>query len=230
MARGRLDPLVTVVTNTYFRHHTLSQRLIPAIKLQTHNNIEHLIVSDGPDSQLRNVVLDAYRDQKDYRDRPVLTRVHHLGFNTSGVMPDSFGIAPLQVGCWLARGRYIVCIPDDDIMTSTHIADCVSYLEDEPDIGFVYTGFKQRTANNEAIIQSTEPNAGVIASPLFRRELLEISTWQMGDGLTADYKLVKRWIDAGIEYGFIDTPTFEHFADHPIFDVLRSARSTQTDV
>lgn len=207
--RKRLEahPLVSIVTNTWQRSDTLFKRLIPAIQKQTYpiDSIEHVIVSDGIDDKLSDMLDDLY---------PYNLEVYQLGRNSSSMLTDSYGVVPLQVGCWLARGKYIICIPDDDIMDPTHIEECVKFLEEEPNLGFVYTGFIHRTANSVHIVQGPEPRAGVIASPMFRAELLAISTWQTGEGLQADYKLVQRWLDAGVEYGFIDTPTFEHFADH----------------
>lgn len=218
------QPLVSIVTNTYNRTSTLLKRLIPSIVLQEYPNIEHVIVHDGPiigDEDPYDLIYDRYVELSDEQHVDMHTytgpdfMLHELGRHSSSLVPDSFGVAPLMVGCWLAKGKYIICVPDDDIMAPSHIKSMVDYMEEVPQLGFCYTGFLHRSATTlPYVVLAPTPRAGAIASPMFKADLLAISGWQMHEGLHSDYKLVERWVEAGVEYGFIDDVTFEHFADH----------------
>ncbi len=44
--------LVSVITPTWNRHDLLLNRCIPSVEAQTYPDIEHIIVSDGPDPDL----------------------------------------------------------------------------------------------------------------------------------------------------------------------------------
>ena len=43
---------VSVVTPTWQRRELLLERCIPSVRAQTHQPVEHLVISDGPDSEL----------------------------------------------------------------------------------------------------------------------------------------------------------------------------------
>lgn len=209
-------PLVSIVTPTWMRSGTLRQRLIPSIAAQTYNNLEHVIVSDGLDPELMMKFDDggSYAMTHAYEGDIIPYRVYHLGRNSSSLALNSFGIAPNLVGTWLARGKYIVCVADDDVLFPAFIQECVDYLEDEPEIGFVYTGFRHRSATRVYDVDGMPPRPGCVCSPVFRADLLRIGGWQMHDGMTADWRMVDRWIDADIRWGHLDDILMEHFADH----------------
>jgi glycosyltransferase involved in cell wall biosynthesis len=113
-------PLVSVVTPTWQRLELLAETL-RHVREQDYPNIHHLIVSDGPDHRANFATLDA-------AERPVSvrsggTRYAELGRNWSGLMPESFGIAPLTVGYLMARGDYIMNWSDDDrALSQSHIS------------------------------------------------------------------------------------------------------------
>jgi glycosyltransferase involved in cell wall biosynthesis len=207
----RRKPVISIVTNTYNRALTLSSRLIPSILAQQgveHARVEHLIVVDGPHREYQRCVREAYKNSE------VHHRIVHLGRNSTRMLKESYGVVPLQVGCWLARAPYITCVADDDIMGPRHLEKTIGYLDEDPEIDFVYTGFIHRTATSQHIVQGAPPKAGVVASPVFRAKLLGVSNWELEQGLQSDWKLVERWLNAGIKYGYESDVTFEHFADH----------------
>jgi len=51
------EPLVSVVTPTWQRHRILLERCIPSVQSQDYPNVQHVIVSDGPDPELASRLL-----------------------------------------------------------------------------------------------------------------------------------------------------------------------------
>jgi GT2 family glycosyltransferase len=48
--------VVTVITPTWQRHEYLFDRCIPSVMNQTYAYTEHIVVSDGPDPELRMLI------------------------------------------------------------------------------------------------------------------------------------------------------------------------------
>ena len=48
-----MSPTVSVITPTWQRHDLLLNRCVPSVAAQDHPAVEHVIVSDGPDPDLR---------------------------------------------------------------------------------------------------------------------------------------------------------------------------------
>jgi glycosyltransferase involved in cell wall biosynthesis len=60
-------PLVPIVTSTWRRADMLMQRCIPSVMAQSYPNVEHIIVSDGPDDELLGK-LRSFLDESDAPD------------------------------------------------------------------------------------------------------------------------------------------------------------------
>ena len=52
MVPGMAVPLVSVITPTWQRHALLLDRCIPSVAAQDYPNVDHVVVSDGPDPAL----------------------------------------------------------------------------------------------------------------------------------------------------------------------------------
>jgi len=202
-ASGR--PLVSVVTGTWQRRERLLSNCLPQVRAQTYPNVEHLIVSEGPDPMLRDALLGAPG-----------VRFVELGRNWTTFLTDSFGIAPWLVGSMLAAGEYHTWLADDDRMAPQHIEAMVDLLE-STGADFVYgqTLLDHTPIGGAAfIIGGDPPQCGHIANVVHRAKLLDVSNWQFHEGMTSDWALVQRWLAAGATYAYLPAVTFYHAADH----------------
>lgn len=202
--------LVSIVIPTWQRNELLVECL-EHIRNQTYKKIEIIVVSDGIQK------LDNY-NIKDYFDCEVI----ELGRNWSGLMPKSFGIAPLMVGYLMATGDYIMPWCDDErALVAYHIEKLVYLLDSDPDVKFVYPRVKiWRNGNpngpETAIIGTVPARENQITHYLFRASNL----WEYGlpDWNThpVDWALINKWLsklEGNDTYLMLDDVTFEHRLD-----------------
>jgi glycosyltransferase involved in cell wall biosynthesis len=107
-----------VITPTIPERHALLFETLDNVRRQTYPNIEHIVVSDGPDDVLaRNfaeTIDEGYVEHPGfaYRIRRSL-RFAECGRHWTGLLSGSYATAPIMVGQFLARGEYS-CIWSDD--------------------------------------------------------------------------------------------------------------------
>lgn len=189
--------LVSVITPTWQRPELLA-KCIENVKLQTYKNIEHIIVSDGPVNGDENNLLE-------------------LGFNTSSLLHNSFGIGPLVVGMLRAKGKYQIWLSDDDEMDNTHIEKLINLIENSG-CDFVYSKcrfyWKDYDKDTGYDIGTVPPRVGQITNFLYRTELLyRPGCMPVFGEHPIDWNLVRRWIETGATYTMLDEVTFYHRAD-----------------
>jgi GT2 family glycosyltransferase len=207
-------PLVSVLTGTWQRHDLLLEA-IANVREQTYRPLEHVIVSDGPDRELRALITEATAGQEWDRRRVPITFVE-LGRNWSTVLPSSFAAAPVLAAQLLARGAYQTFLSDDERMTPDHIAGLVDALE-EAGADFGYSQVSMHFAgrpDHPWIIGTDPPQCGQITNVLYRSDLLKRGTYPLGAGMTSDWTLYAAWMAAGAKHVFVPRVTFTHRADH----------------
>jgi GT2 family glycosyltransferase len=192
-----MTPLVTVVTATWQRPKLLTEQCIPSVWAQIYPTIEHLIVVDGRDWELRVRLGDLGYTPHGAGG----LRVVELGRNHGGV-----GNAPRAVGAWLAAGEWICYLDDDNAYLPGHIEAMVAEaLRTGADL--VTTAW--RTPDGD--VGGWAPpgtNHTDSSSMLHRADLLtKVSAWQPADGYAADGALVDRWVSAGVRWSFLPEPT-----------------------
>lgn len=211
-------PLVSVVTPTWQRPELLIETIYH-IREQTYPNIEHVIVSDGPDHALvwemsqRGIM--PYLPMDGMR---VPIRFVEIGRNWSPFLPSSFGIAPLTAGYLLARGEYVMPWCDDErALTPDHISRLVELLESSG-ADFVYP--KVRIWRNgdpdgpETAIIGTDPPAYCqITHYLFRADNLARFSMPRWGSHPVDWSMVSDWMAAGARWAMLDDCTFTHRLD-----------------
>jgi glycosyltransferase involved in cell wall biosynthesis len=200
--------LVSVVTGTYQRHELLFEA-IDNVRGQTYPNIEHVIVSDGPDQPLREVM----------RAFPRATRPKfaELGRHWSSFLAESVSAVPFQVAQWLASGDLLVWLADDEWMAPDHIESLVDLLE-ATDSDFVYSRaelwFNPELGDFPSRIVGTDPPRwGQVANALYRAELLDYRGFEPHVGSGTDWDQVKHWMAAGARWAMLDRVTFRHRVD-----------------
>jgi glycosyltransferase involved in cell wall biosynthesis len=198
------QPLVSVVTPSWQRHDLLLKRCVPSVQAQTYGNVEHVIVSDGPDDELGGLVfmLDGGPAPLVYDCLPEHDPVARWGHR-----------ARLR-GLELAKGDYIAYLDDDNAFRPDHVARLVAALEADPAAGFAYSLIQMNGHGPAYIVGADPPFCGGIdtSAIMHRRALLETATWR-DDGWqeTVDWDLVARWMSAGVTWVFDGEITADYY-------------------
>jgi len=191
-----MNPLVTVVTASWKRPWMLIEQCIPSVQTQTYQPIEHLIVIDGQDVDLRGRLMSLGYTLTPGSSR----RLVECGQNHGGV-----GYAPRAAGAWLAAGGWICYLDDDNTYLPGHIEAMVAEAE-RSGVQLVCTAWRMPDG---ATWGWSPPgtNRTDASSFLHHRDLLKVASWQPSDGYAADGALIDRWIAAGVSWSFLEEPT-----------------------
>lgn len=197
-------PLVTVVTPTWNRHEKLLERCIPSVRGQTYPNVEHIIVSDGPDPVLAQELFPPWRSGQRsqwYVSLPEHDPSPHWGHYSRLHALD------------LASGDLITYCDDDDALRPFHVERLVAALQANPECGWARSIMASHHSDEHETITEIgwgEPSCGNIGTPMImhRREILEHGTWGPA-GDFEDWDLVNRWIHAGIAHVKVDEVTVD---------------------
>lgn len=123
MGSPSLDlPLVSIIVPYYNAHEFIEATLASALG-QTYPNIEVVVVDDG---------------STDRRARAAFERLSHPRLRTYSTENQGPAMAR-NTAISLARGRYILPLDADDLISSTYVAEAVDVLETQPSAGIVYS-------------------------------------------------------------------------------------------
>ena len=204
--RGRCaceHPLVSVITPTWRRRTLLLKRCLPSVYAQDYPNVEHIVVSDGPDPELAETMATMvgqpagtgpWSPRLVYAELPEHPEGKHWGHHAR------------QRGLEIARGDYIAYLDDDDLYLPWHCSTLVSALGEHPEAGFAYT--QMEWADRSYRIGREEPLETHIGTPMImhRRDVLEHGSWDEA-GEYEDWRLVERWLKAGVNWHFVPKVT-----------------------
>lgn len=206
--------LVSCVTGTWQRHTEL-MAAIDTVRNQSYRPVEHIVVSDGQDPELREIMgmIQRHASETD----PTITFVE-LGRNWSTIIPESISAPPFMTAQLLARGKYICWLSDDEEMIDPdHIAKLVNLLESTRS-DFVYplvevwaNGFPDR----KWIVGVDPPKNGTITHCLHRYDCLNVfgGGFRVSVGSGSDWDQVARWMAAGKTWAMLPEVTFRHRSD-----------------
>lgn len=203
--------LVSVLTGTW-RRHTLLMGAIENLREQTYRPLEHVIVSDGQDATLRELVAR----EEGYQDVPI--RFVELGRNWSTYLTNSMSAVPFGVAQWMARGEYMVWFADDErFLVPDAIAAMVEALE-ATDADFAYPKvefFWKGRPEKRFVLGEPYPREGTFTHCLHRADILDVPPggFQTHVGAANDHEQVRRWIAAGKTWSFVDRVTLSHRID-----------------
>ena len=190
-------PKVSVITPTWQRARLLTARCIPSVLAQDYGGeIEHVIVSDGPDPDLAGV------------PGVVFLGAHEREMNK--------GIGARMAGTELATGDLIAYLDDDNSWREDHLsllADAIT----RHGASFAYSRAACSNANGCAWeIGCAPPVFGQIDTSLIvhRRGLLQTAAWEPS-GRPADWHLVDRWLAAGARWAHVPEITMDYFSSVP---------------
>lgn len=190
-------PKISVITPTWQRARLLLGRCIPSVTAQTYpGEIEHVIVSDGPD--------------------PALDGMPGITFLPAHVPAVNRGIWARLAGTRLATGDLIAYLDDDNAWRPRHLELLAAAIRDE-DASFAYS--QARCVNPLGVtwvVGCSRPVFGQIDTSLIvhRAGLLDVATWRPS-GRPADWDLVDRWLDAGATWAHVPEITLDYYARIP---------------
>lgn len=204
-------PLVSVITPTFRRRRVLLERCIPSVAAQTYPAVEHVVVSDGGDPDLRRLFAGSGAQVR-------------YGESEHG---GHWGHLARLKGIEMARGDLIAWLDDDDAYRPDHVAILAAALEQNPEAGFAYSRMLigAQDANAQRYRDDPEACCGtevyepgqVLSSMIFhRRRVLDVATWDTGTG-TPDSDLVTAWAQAGIPYVSVPRVTIDMWT-HDLYD------------
>lgn len=206
--------LVSIILPTWQRHELLAE-YVRHVREQTYRPIEIVIVSDGPDPELRALIAEIQQEPP-REDGEVAILFAECGRNWSTYLIDSFCAAPNVVAQLIARGEYQMISADDQRMEPDHIAGLVDALE-ERCADFAYSmvsmWFVDRP-DHSWIIGADPPTCGQITNYLYKTSLLKKGLYQFGGGMISDWTTAQQWMQKGATWAFVPRVTLHHRADH----------------
>lgn len=185
-------PKVTIITPTWQRHGMLTTRCIPSVQAQSYPSVEHLVISDGPDPELKAQLAQPWTDGlKDlwYHELPVHDEAEHWG-------------APGRLaGLELASGELIGYCDDDDSLREFHCTLLAEALAQHPEAGFAVSRMCSHGPFGDTVIGDGPLAAGNVGTPMVmhRRVALRAATWAT-TGRFEDWDLVWAWLQAEVPY------------------------------
>lgn len=207
--------LVSVVTGTFNRHELLLDA-IENVRAQTYPNIEHVIVSDGPDSEAQHVIDIAEERASRPLSRYLPIIFQELGFHSSSLFRDSISAAPFMVAQLLARGDYQMWLADDErMLVPDHIEQLVNLLE-QYDVDFAYPKVEMTWPNSTKrnIIGTNPPQCGQFTHMLYRRDALDKGAlFRPHVGSGTDWDACARLMAGGARWVFNPHVTLTHQVD-----------------
>ena len=191
-------PLVSIITTVYDRISLLAACLRSVRELQF-RDFEHIIVSDHPPPPvvdgLVTLVRTAANDGATYANL--------------SERANNWGIAPASVGLYLARGRYVCFLSDDNGYTPDHFEPLVKVLDENDDIAFAYSSCQY--AGRLVLRNSTPLPGGIdLGQPLFRKEIFD--RYMPGklpfDMMAWDWYMIETFMRHGLKWRHVDRASF----------------------
>jgi glycosyltransferase involved in cell wall biosynthesis len=195
-------PLCSVVTPTWQRHSLIFSRCIPSVQAQTCAEVEHVIVSDGPDENLRDFIAAIRRPRHPIRY-----------FELSQHAPEpNFGHYARLHGVEQAAGAYIMYDDDDDELRPEHCALMAAALDADPGAGFAVSRMISHNDRDGTLLSLGwgALACGNVGTPMIahRRETLGYGTWGPASQLE-DWELIQKWLNAGVKHAYVDHDTVD---------------------
>ena len=185
---------ISVLTPTLNRHEILLNRCIPSVRAQTYPDVEHVVVSDGPDPELASLLKHSGVVYAEVPDGP------------SG----DYGCRARNLAATVATGDLFAYLDDDNAYRPDHLTRLAAALED-PDVDFAYSRM-ELFGPWGGEVGSAPPACGCIDSSLIvaRRETLRFGEWA-GGRYEVDWDIVERWLAGGARWAFVPEVTVDYW-------------------
>ena len=111
-----MKPMVTVITPTTGAPYL--KQALESVKSQTYENIQHLVVVDGPHEEADNIIFENYNEDVDTIYLPYATGTdRYNGHRIYGAMT------------YLAKGDYVCFLDEDNWLDPDHVESLVKVIE-----------------------------------------------------------------------------------------------------
>lgn len=197
---------VSVVTATHKRHDLLI-RTMKSLEAQTFTDWEHIIVADGRDADLQNVVRAHAGPAYNYR-------LGELGRNWhTATGKVNYGGAPRLMGTYLAAGDYIAYLDDDNEFFPNHLTDLVFKIEEGYDFVYGMAEIVRQDKSFERHLGDGQLEFGNIDTSMVmhRWDLVIKENWNPRFGFGDDWDVFDRWIKGGAKVGFVPKVTLRYY-------------------
>lgn len=208
------ETLVSVITPTWQRHDVLISRCIPSVFQQNFAAVEHVVVSDGPDRDLEQLLAaDLWRRPRKTRPLVVDTLPQHLDG------PIDYGSRARNRGLELASGQYVAYLDDDNAYRTNHLRKLVSLLE-RTGADFAYSKMLVHWGDGpDYEIGSPPPTYGRIDTSLLIHKAgvpEKYGLWPLpgeltGDKHAPDWGVVERWLGGGATWAHLPEHTVDYY-------------------
>ena len=188
---------ISIITPTWMRHELLLNRCIPSVAAQT-VPVEHIIVSDGPDPELRELLhgMDVvYGEVDQHHDDPI-----------------KVGSRARNHGLDMASGDLIGYLDDDNAFRPHHAELLRKALDAYPDRDFAYSRMFRHGLNDE--VGAEPPQYGTIDSSIIMQRAdthLRFGWWPVPSEYAVDWQLVESWLKAGAIWLFVPEVTVDYY-------------------
>lgn len=188
---------VSVITPTWQRHRLLLDRCIPSVAAQT-VRVEHVVVSDGPDPELRALLagLDVvYAEVTEHADDPC-----------------NYGARARNRGLEVATGELIAYLDDDNAFRPQHVERLAAALIAAPVFDFAYSRMYRHGLGDE--IGGEPPEHGRVDSSILmhRRDgPAKFGLWPVPSPYEVDWVFVRTWVLAGALWVHVPEVTVDYY-------------------
>ena len=197
-------PTVSVIIPTYNRAH-MAGRAVRSVLNQTYRDFEIIVVDDGSTDKTEEVI-------KSIGDSRLLYMRHEKNVGSN---------AARNTGIRIARGEYVAFQDSDDEWHPDKLERQVPILEENPDVGVVYSGF-WRIKDGDRIyfpFPSRRPREGYIHDSLLygnfitTQALIRAGVLRKIDGFDEEIPRLQDWelmlrLSKVCHFRFVDSPLF----------------------
>lgn len=190
-------PLIAVITPTWRRHEVLLGRCVPSVRDQDYPRVKHIVISDGPDDNLRDHFWQHPQPNVCYRELHRHEPGQHWGH-----------LARLRAFRY-TLAEFITYCDDDDALRPDHCSRMMAALLADPEAGFAVSRMMCHAPTGGRAVTGWGPLAmGNVGTPMIahRRKVLEHGNWGPASK-SEDWDLVERWLKAGVRYVNVDAET-----------------------
>lgn len=212
-------PLVSVVIPTYTNTSMLIERALPAVRAQTYENLEIVIVGDGA-PPATEAAIRAVGDH----------RIRYTNLPLRGPYPEDresrwmvAGGPPANEGLRLARGRWIAQMDDDDDYPPQRIEILMREARRRR-LEFCYGQVRVHRPGGETALACEFPPSShhvSLNSSIMHADMRFIAA-ELGDalfGLVGDWARIRRMMRVGARIGMIDDVVVEYYPSQQWQDV-----------